>query len=134
MLSPSDDRTAPSSTPVLHISESDISDEPIYATQIVSSPTIDIRRSHHRIRAYRSDSMESTERLGPGEMTRDMTLVAESRSSHLSLDLSSRLSHDGTMISSPICAEDPEIPVLTLSQIYPAAPEVFLRHKKRRKM
>ena len=132
MLSPSDDQTSPSTS--LRISVSDISNTLIYTTQLhfVSSPTAETRRRHHRLRGYRSDSTESIERLGSGEissLTRDMTLVAGS--SHLSLDLSTRLSHEGTMVSSPTCAEDPETPVL---QIYPVAPEHFRRHENRRKM
>ena len=87
------------------------------------------------MRGYRYDSTESTDKIGSGDIsrsTRDMTLVAEP--SQMSLDLSTRLSHEGTMISSPICAEDQATPVLSPNDIYPAAPENFSRHKKRRKM
>lgn len=135
MLSPSDDRTTPS----LHISVSDDSNKPIYAAHIVSSPTADTRRPHpgHRIRAYRSDSTESTDKLGSGEisrLTRDMTLVAGS--SQLSIDLSTVLSHEGTTISSPTCVGDhwQGTPVLSLIDIYPVPPEKFSRHEKRQKM
>ena len=132
ILSPSDDQTSPSS---LRISVSDVSNKPIYTTQphFVSSPIAETRRpgSHHRLRGY-SDSTGSTERLDSREissLTRDMTLVAGS--SHLSLDPSTRFSHEGATVSSPTCAEDPETPVL---EIYPVAPEHFKRHENRRKM
>jgi hypothetical protein len=131
MLSPSDDRTATSSS--LHISVSDEFNSPIYASQIVSSPTADTRRPHHRPRGYSSDSTEFTEKLGSGEMsrvTRDMTLVAGSP--HLSIDLSSPLSPEGTVISSPTSVKDQGI--AGLIDVYPVAPEDFGRYEKRRKM
>ena len=139
MLSPSDDGTTPS----LHsIAVSDDSDSLIYATQphFVSSPTAETRRPHHRLRGYRSDSTESTDIsdvLSSGEisrLTRDMTLVE--RSSQLSFDLSTGLSHEGTRIFSPTCqcGEDQGTPVLSPYDIYPVAPENFLRYEKRRKM
>ena len=97
-------------------SVSDNSNSPVYTTQLhfVSSQTADTRRPHHRLRGYHTDSTESTEKLGSGEMTRDMTLVAGS-----SLELSTTLSYDGSMISSPTCAEDLKTPVLIASQISP---------------
>jgi hypothetical protein len=132
--SPSDDRTAPS----LHISvseESDVSDHPMYTGQrhFVSSPTSVTRRlQHHRQLGYHSDSTESTDKLGSGEISRlslarDMTLVAGT--SQLSIDLSTRLSHEGTKVSSLTCVEDE-----STIDIYPVAPENFKRHEKRRKM
>ena len=120
MLSPSDDRTTPS----LHISVSDDSNTPIYITtqaHLVSSPTSDPRRPHHRLRGYRSDSTESTDKLGSGEisrLSRDMTLVAGS----------------STTVSSPNCVEDQGTLVLSPKDLYPVAPENFSRHEKRRKM
>ena len=118
---------------------SDDSNQPIYTAQrhFVSSPTTDTRRlrlHHHRQLGYRSDSTESTDKLGSGEIfrLRDMTLVAES--SQLSIDLSTRLSHEGTAVSSPTCVEDEETPVPSPIEICPVAPEKFSRHEKRRKM
>ena len=133
MLSPSEDRT----TPTLHISASDDSDVPIYTGQphFVSSPTVDTRRLHYRQRGYRSDSTESIDRLGSGEIsrsTRDMTLVAGS--SELSFDLSTGHSHEGTTISSPTFVEYEGTPALSPDDIYPVAPEKISRHEKRRKM
>ena len=129
VLSPSSDRNTPS----LHRSVSDDSDSPIYATQLnfVSSPTVDTRRSHHRLRGYRSDSTESTDSLGSGEisrLSRDLTLVEE-------FDLSTGLSSlIGTTISSPTCVEDQGTLALSPIGVYPVAPEFFLRYEKRRKM
>ena len=133
MLSPSDDETTPS----LHIiSVSGDSDSPIYTTQphFSSFPAADTRRPHHRLLGYRSDSTESTDMLGSEEISRlthDMTLVA--RSSQLTFDFSTGISHDGTTISSST-VEDQGTPVLSRNNIYPVAPENFLRHVKRRKM
>jgi hypothetical protein len=121
MLSPSDDLTTPSLA--LHISVSDDSDTPIYTTQhhFVSSPTSDTRRPHHRLRGYRSDSTESTDKLGSEEISRltrdhDMSLVTGTWSSQFP---SIGLSHDEKTV--------------TVS-IYPVAPEYFSRHEKRRRM
>ena len=76
--------------------------------------------------------MLGSEEIGVPSLARDMTLVAES--SDLPLDLPTRLSHEGTMVSSSTYAEDLETPVLFASQIYPVAPEHFQRYEKRRKM
>lgn len=134
------DRTTPShriSVP----DDSNLPNLPIYTTQrhFVSSPTADTRpsRPHHRLRGYRSDSTESTDKLGSGEISRltlarDMTLVAGSP--QLSFDLSTGLSHEGTTICSPTCVEDQRTPVSSPIDIYPVAPENFSRHEKRRKM
>ena len=133
--SPSDDRTAPSSP--LHVFVSDDSNSPKFTAQrhFVTSPTVYTRQHHHSMPGYRSDSTESTEKLGSGEIsrsTRDMTLVAES--SHSSFYSSRRLSREDTIISSPTCVEDKETPALTQYDISPVAPEHFSRYKKRRKM
>ena len=116
---------------------SDDSKLPLYTGQrhFVLSPTVDTRRPHHRMPGYRSDSTESTEKLGSGEiscLTRDMTLVAES--SHSSFYSSRRLSREDTIISSPTDVEDKETPALSRDDICPVAPENFSRYKKRRKM
>ena len=132
MLSPSDDRTTPS----LRISVSDDSNTPMYTSHLVTSPTADPRRLHHRQRGY---STESTDKLGSGDFSRlsrasrDMTLVAEG--SQLSIDLSTGISHEGTMVSSPTCMKDQGTPILSFGDIYPVAPENFPRYEKtRRKM
>ena len=93
--SPSDDRTTPS----LHnIPLSVDSDSPIYTTQApFVSPTADTRRPHHRLLGY---------------------LVA--RSSQLTFDLSTGLSHEGKPISSST-AEDQGTPVRYPNDIYPVA-------------
>ena len=143
MLSPSDDGTAPSLHTNIYVP--DDSDSLTYTTQphFVSSPTADTRRPHpgHRLRGYRSGSTESTDIgdvLGSGEISRltrdDMTLVA--RSSQLSFDLSTEVSHEGTTMSSLTCqyGEDQGTPVLSPNDIYPIAPELFSRYEKRRKM
>ena len=142
--SPSNDptsSTSSSSASHISISVSDESDLPMYTTQLhfVSSPTADLRRpapAHHRIRGYRSDSTESTERLGSGEMSssRYKTLVADPESLHLSIDLCRPVSRQETLISSPTCVDEPETPALSWNQIFPVAPENFQRHEKRQKM
>jgi hypothetical protein len=140
MLSPSRDPNTPflsSSSSSSHVSIS-VSQEPIYTkqTHFVSYPTTDSRRlGHHRILGYRSDLTESTENLGSGEMSsqRDKTLVAEPSYFTLS-DLSRNPSCQETLISSPACVDNLEVPTLSPSDIYPAAPENFERHEKRRKM
>ena len=125
MLSPSGDGTTLS----LHKSVSDDFGSPICTSQLVSSPTADTRRPHHRLRGYHSDSTESTVALDSGDfsrLSRDMTLVAES--SQLSFDLSTGLSHEATISTRE---EDQGISVI---DIYPLAPEYFSRYRKRRKM
>ena len=138
MLSPSRHSYPPtSSSNSSHISIS--VPEPIYTTQrdFVTSPTIDTRRlAHHRILGYRSDSAESEEQLGSGEMSssRYRPLVADPESLYSSNGLSRKPSCQETLISSPTCVDDLETPALSRSQIFPVAPENFKRHDKRRRM
>lgn len=129
-----DPNTPTSSSSSSHISIS--VPKPIYSTQLVSSPDDTRRPAHHRMLGYRSDSTDSIERLGSGEMSssRYKTLVAEPESSHLSSDLSRQLSRQETLICSPICVDDLEVPALSRSRIFPVAPEHFDRYEKRRKM
>ena len=103
---------------------------PMYTTHLVSSPIVDTHRPanpHHRLRGHdRSDSGESIEQLGSGEMSssRDVTLVAPS---HMSINVPERSPHQETLISNPT---GPAVP----NDISPVAPENFTRYEKRRKM
>ena len=127
VLFPSGDGTTPS----FHKSVSDDSCSPICTTQLVSSPTSDTRRTHHRLRGYLFDSTESTVPLDSGDFSRlprDMTLVTEPL--QLSFDLSTGLSHEAT-ISTRDSEEDQGISDI---DIYPVTPENFSPHEKRRKM
>jgi len=107
-----------------------------------SFPTVDTRLGRranlHRLKRgspqpSRSDSAESIEQLGYGEMSssRDFTLVAEL--SDVSVDSPEKLSHQETLVSSPTC-EDPRTPALSSCGISPLAPENFKRYEKRLKM
>ena len=106
---------------------------PMYTTHLVSSPIADTHRPanlHHRLRGdYRSDSGESIEQLGSGEMSssRDVTLVAPS---HISINVPEKSPHQETLISSPTSPTSPAVP----NDISPVAPEYFTRYEKRRKM
>ena len=113
-----------------HISGPGNSYLPMYTMHLVSSPIADTHRPanlHHRLRGYRSDSTESMEQLGSGEMSssRDMTLVAPS---HLSFDVN--LPHQQTSISNQTSLKTQACP----SGISPVAPKNFARYEKRRKV
>jgi hypothetical protein len=140
MLSPNRDPNSPflsSSSSSSHISIPP-SHQPMCTgrTHFVSPPTTDSRRlGNHRILGYRSDSTESTEQLGSGEMSSERFETPVAEHSYFTLsDLSRKPSCQETLVSSPACVDDPEIPTVSPSDIYPAAPENLRRHKKRRKM